>query len=70
MNTFQALGYGAEPSGHGFVGDVEALAENGADTVFSMNNAKRRKAGPGQTAFPFPFQLYSCRFILDTETLE
>ena len=41
--TFQAHGYGAEPSGNGFVGNVEALAENGADTVFSMNNAKRRK---------------------------
>jgi pre-mRNA-processing factor 17 len=30
--TFQAHGYGAEPSGNGFVGNVEALAENGADS--------------------------------------
>jgi len=42
-STFMTHGYGAEPGGNGFVGNVEALAENGADTVFSMNNAKRRK---------------------------
>jgi len=26
MNTFQVHGYGAEPSGHGFVGNMEAGA--------------------------------------------
>jgi hypothetical protein len=46
---------------------MEALAENGADTVFSMNNAKRRKvremvlaevaaeAGPRRYFQPLPF---------------
>jgi hypothetical protein len=42
----RAHGYGAEPGGNGFVGNMEALTENGLDTVFSMNNAKRRKVGP------------------------
>ena len=41
--TFQAQGWAAEPSGRGFVGDMNALREANADTVYGMNRAKRQK---------------------------
>ena len=42
-NTFQARGYGAEPSGRGFVGDAGAAASNRGESVYGVNAAKRRR---------------------------
>ena len=40
-NTFQARGYGAEPSGRGFVGDAGAAASNRGESVYGVT---RRQA--------------------------
>ena len=40
-NTFHSFGYGVEPSGHGYVGDAEALQRNKGASRLRLGLAPR-----------------------------